>query len=183
MDKIVWISFGIAILGTAIAILAIILQLLDKARLKVVQIYPGMSGARMPGADQWLHSVNSIAVIIRNLGTRPAIDCEAIVLFPHLEPLPLHPETRDHTINTGTTFFTVQPKAQVQLVGAWNITPNGTIDGMKVVMTPGEFLEKATPLSILISHGTKRLRAQLTKDQAQRLLEKHQVQSYLNEVH
>ncbi len=182
METITWISFGLALLGTTLAIAAIALQLLDRPRLRVVQIHPGVSGSRKPGAHQWTHNIISFEVVIENYGTRPAVDCEAVVLFPHLEALPLHPQTRDHTIDTSTRLFTVQPKSKVRLVGAWNILSGGTIDGTKDVMTPGDFIEKATPVTILMSYGAKRIRAQLTKEQTQRIIENQQAQQYLNEI-
>lgn len=169
----------LSILGIFLACLAIFLQVRDKARLKVVSVHPGISGSRKPGQSQWDHKVTSISITIENKGTRAAIDCEAVIIFPHLEALPLHPQTREHTVNYKTRTFNIQPKSKALLVSAWNFSDDGAIDGTKHVMTPGEFIEKCTPSKIVISHGTKTHNFEFSKEEANKIFEEHQKRQYL----
>lgn len=176
------ISFGLSIFGVCLALLAIFMQIRDKARLKVVSVHPGISGSRKSNQAQWQHNVISIEVTIENKGTRPAIDCEAVVFFPHIEALPLHPQTLEHIVDFKTRTFNIQPKSKVRVVGAWNFSNDGAIDGTKHVMTPGEFIEKCTPSTIVVSQGIKKYKFDFTKETAREILQKHQEQQYLANI-
>jgi len=175
-------SLVLSLLGILLALVAIFMQLRDKARLKIVSVHPGISGSRKPGESQWEHNITSIEVTIENNGTRAAIDCEAVIIFPHIEALPLHPQTREHTVNFKTRVFNIQPKSKVRVVGAWNFTTDGAIDGIKKVMTPGQFIEKCTPANIIISQGVKKHEYDFKKETAVNIIRKHQEQQYLTNV-
>lgn len=175
-------SLILSLLGVCLALLAIIMQLRDKARLKIVSVHPGISGSRKLGESQWEHNITSIEVTIENKGTRAAIDCEAVIIFPHIEALPLHPQTREHTVNFKTRVFNIQPKSKVRVVGAWNFTNDGAIDGIKKVMTPGEFIEKCTPSKIIITQGVKKYQFDFSKEMAADIIQKHQEQQYLTNI-
>ncbi len=85
-------------------------------------------------------------------------------------------------LNTKNRVFTVNPESKILVVGAWNIEQNGGIDGTKETFTPGEFLEKGTPATVIISFGAKKVRGVLTKEEAQKIFDNHQEQLYFNEV-
>jgi len=182
LETVTWLSFWIAVFCVVLGGVALILQFRDKPRLKVVEIHPGISGSRGSSENQWKNSITSIEIVVENRGSRPAVDCEAVIIFPYLEALPLYPQTREHTLNTKNRVFTIQPKSKVRIVGAWHINPDGSIDGTKETFTPGVFLEKGTPATIIISFGAKRVRAVLHREEVQKLIENHQAQLYLNEV-
>lgn len=74
LETVTWLSFWFAIVGILLSLLAITLQLLDRPRLKILSIYPGLSGERKQSDQQWKHKVTSIEVIIHNSGQRPAIE-------------------------------------------------------------------------------------------------------------
>jgi hypothetical protein len=181
-ETVTWISLWLAIAGVVLAGVALFLQFHDKPRLKIIQIHPGISGSRGSGENQWKNNITSIEIVVENKGSRPAVDCEAIITFPHLEALPLYPQTREHLLNIENKIFTVNPKSKVRVVGAWNIEKSGAIGGSKETFTPGEFLEKGTPATIIISFGAKRIRATLTKEEAQKIIENYQAQLYLNDI-
>jgi hypothetical protein len=175
-------SLGLAIFGGCLALFAIFLQIRDKVRIKVISVHPGISGSRKHNESQWEHNVTSIEVIVENKGTRPAIDCEAVIIFPHTEALPLHPQTREHTVDFKTRIFNIQAKSKVRVVGAWNFSIDGAIDGTKQVMTPGEFIEKCTPSTIIVSQGIKKYKFDFSKETARELFQKHQEQQYLTNI-
>ncbi|MEW6290035.1 MAG: hypothetical protein AB1545_09290 [Thermodesulfobacteriota bacterium] len=173
------ISFGLSILSICLALFAIFLQMRDKARLEVVSVHPGICGSRKSNDSQWDHNVTSIEVIIENKGDRAAIDCEAVIVFPHIEALPLHQQTRNHIVDFKTRTFNIQPKSKIRVVGAWNFSSDGAINGTKHVMTPGEFIEKCTPLKIIVSQGIKKYKFDFSKETAREIFQKHQEQQYL----
>lgn len=182
LETLTWISFVVAIISILLAGIAIILQVLDKPRLKISSVHPGISGSKEPNSDRWKNFISSIEIIVENRGSRPAVDCEAVITFPHIEALPLYPQTREHLIDKTNRLFSVQPKSKIRILGAWNIINGGAIDGTKNTFTLGEFLEKATPATIIISFGGKRVKHILSKERVQNIVENHQAQLYLSEI-
>jgi hypothetical protein len=179
MEVITWISFILAIIGVLLSSIALYIQWRDKPILKISSIRPGISGYREGNEQQWKHQVTSIEVIIENKGSRPAIDCEGIVTFPLLEALPLYCQTREHYVNLKSRLFTLQPNTKATLVGAWNFCSNGSIDGTKESLSPGDFLIKCTPATVIVKYGNKRIQTVLQTEEAKRIFEQHQTQVYL----
>jgi hypothetical protein len=174
-----WINLALGIGGIALAGVALSIQFRDRARLRITSIRPAIAG-QGSSTGQWQHHITSVEVTIENEGSRPANACEAAITFAREEGLPLHPITRQHLADTTTRAFTVEPKARVHLVAAWQYTPDGAIDGTQQRFTPGQFLERCAPATVIVSCGTKETRGVLTEHEAQAIFDQHQAQVYLN---
>ena len=153
MDAITIVSFIVTAIGSFIGGIALYKQYLDKPRLKKMSINPGISGSKGVNDDVWKHHVSSIEIVILNKGARPAIDCEGIITFHNIDPMPLYPQTREHTVDVGNRVFSINPMSKIRLVGAWQYSSGGVINGTVHNYSLGEFAEKAAPFTVTIKYG------------------------------
>ncbi|MEW5995589.1 MAG: hypothetical protein AB1744_14495, partial [Candidatus Zixiibacteriota bacterium] len=124
----------------------------------------------------------ALEVTVENRGTRPAVDCQGIITFPKIEALVLHPQTREHVVDTKASVFTLQPKASMRLVAAWNYSTGGVIDGTEASLTPGEFLDLAIPAQAVIRFGKKEIVKALSREAVEQYFREAQLSSYLYKV-
>lgn len=169
-------SFVLAVLALLISLFSILLYYLDLPRLQVQGITPGITGT-LDQKQVWHHKVASIEIVIANRGHRPALDCQGLVTFHGLPALKLYPQTREHTVDTSTGVFSVQPGARVRAVAAWNF--QGPIIDGRDGYSLEEFLERAVPATVTITCGRHTVRGVLSADAARALLERHERQAYL----
>jgi len=136
----------------------------------------------MAESGEFRYNVHSISVVVENRGHRPAVGCEGAIILAMMDGLALRPQTRQYTVNTKEKHFDVQAKSKIALVAAWHLSPDGAIDSSKPTITPGEFLEKGLPLTVVISHGAKRIHGSYTKEEFRKTFEEHQVRTNVYEV-
>ena len=174
-------SNWLALLGVGLGLAALIMQLRDRPRLRIVSIGVGFSGTRLASGEV-RYNVHSVNVVVENRGNRPAIGCDGAVAFARMDGLILWPETREYVVNTKERHFDVQGRSKVALLAGWHLSPDGVIDTRKATTSPDEFLEKGLPVTVVISHEGRRTRGFYTKEEFRRTFEERQISMNLYEV-
>lgn len=170
--QIVVIIIAIISLGISIYIL-----LFDRTRLKIISVRPGISGSR-PSTDKvWRHSISSIEVMLRNKGKRNAQNCEGLVIFKELDALPLYISEKGEP-QTKSRKFDILAGERRNLVAAWGFSGKA-INGDSG-LDKGTFLQKGPPVTVVINFGQKRITKTISEKQIEKLLRKHEEQTYRN---
>lgn len=176
MDTHDLISLVLGAVSLPLAVYALVLQKLDRPRLKIRNVTPGISGSKAGNEQQWQSVITALEMEVENVGSRPAVRCEAVALFAGAEPLPLYAQRRDHTAGVDSREFTVEAKTKVRLVGGWGLRPDGVLT--QKGPEPSEFL-KYLPATIEIKVGRHTVRFVYTVEAARERIEAHRRQQYL----
>lgn len=147
----------------------------ERIIIDIKSIIPGISGVKEMDKE-WKHTISGIQVEVRNKGKRDAQNCEGLVTFKKMDSLTLYPSEKGNVL--GEAKFNLPAGERKNLVAAWKFSGT-SIDG-SAGLEIGDFLEKASPIEVVIRYGEKKERKTLSERNIEKILRRNEEDAHLN---